>query len=95
MPAATRLNDRCTGHGCFPPRLNTQGSPNVFINSRPAHRQGDSWASHTCGDNTHSGVTTGGSSKVYVNSRPLARIGDSISCGSVCAEGSTNVIAGG
>ncbi|MBR1602595.1 MAG: hypothetical protein IJ667_04060 [Synergistaceae bacterium] len=48
MPAAARLNDVCTGHSCFPPRVNVQGSPNVFTNGRPNHRQGDAWETHCC-----------------------------------------------
>ena len=44
MPAAVRLQDPCTGHGCFGGRPNVQGSPDTFINGKPAHRQGDGWA---------------------------------------------------
>lgn len=95
MPAATRLGDRCTGHACFPPRVNDQGSPDVFINGQPAHRQGDHWVTHVCGDSSHDSVLAGGSSTVFVNGKPLARIGDSIACGSAVAEGSANVFAGG
>lgn len=41
-----RLADLCTGHGCYPPRPNIEGSPNVFVNSRPHHRLGDGWSVH-------------------------------------------------
>ena len=100
MPAVTRLGDICTGHDCFPPRASTSGSPNVFVNSIPAHRQGDSWASHTCTDpktphGTHAGTLASGSSTVYVNGKQLGRIGDPVSCGSTVASGSSNVFAGG
>jgi uncharacterized Zn-binding protein involved in type VI secretion len=99
MPAVTRQGDVCTGHDCFPPRVSTEGSGNVFINKIPAHRQGDSWAPHTCTDpktphGTHAGVLAGGSSSVRVNGQPLGRIGDPVSCGSLVASGSPDVIAG-
>ena len=41
MPAATRLNDNCTGHDACPPVPLVEGSPNVYINGRPAGRVGD------------------------------------------------------
>lgn len=100
MPAVTRLGDICTGHECFPPRHSTSGSPNVFVNGIPAHRQGDSWAVHTC---THPDVPHGshgsnlasGSKTVYANGKQLGRIDDPVSCGSSVATGSKNVFAGG
>jgi len=36
MPAAVRVNDACSGHDLCPPRPAVSGSPNVFINGRPA-----------------------------------------------------------
>lgn len=100
MPACLRLGDTCTGHDCFPPRQNTSGSPNVFINSLPAHRKGDSWAVHECTHDpkihgSHSGSLSSGSSSVFVNNKNLGRIGDAISCGSSASSGSDNVFAGG
>ncbi len=94
MPAVTRLGDSGTGHGCFPSRNSTSGSPNVFVNSIPAHRQGDSWAVHCCGPVCHGGSLASGSSTVYVNSKELGRIGDPVDCGSTVATGSPNVFAG-
>jgi uncharacterized Zn-binding protein involved in type VI secretion len=44
------------------------GSPNVFINGRPAVTIGDRTG---CG-----GVAVGGSSNVFINGRPVARAGD-------------------
>ena len=93
MPAVTRLADRCTGHGGFPPRPNDQGSPNVFVNGIPVHRQGDHWTTH-CKSGCHDGILQTGSGKVFVNGKAIARIGDPITCGSVVAEGSDNVFAG-
>lgn len=95
MPAVSRLGDTCTGHGCFPPRASTGGSGSVFINGKPAHRQGDGWAVHSCGDSHHASQLAGGSASVRANGLPLARIGDPIACGSAVAVGSDNVFAGG
>ena len=95
MPAVTRLGDICTGHADFPPRESTSGSPNVFVNGKPAHRQGDSWAVHCNSEPVcHGGSLASGSSSVYVNGRQLGRIGDPVNCGSSVATGSPNVFAG-
>lgn len=94
MPAAVRKGDLCTGHGCFPSRQNTQGSNNVFINKKPAHRRGDSWAGHCCGKPCHGSSLAEGSSSVFINGKPLARIGDPVACGSSCRGGSSNVFSG-
>lgn len=94
MPAVVRQGDQCSGHGCFPPRPNDQGSPNVFVNGLPAHRQGDHWASHCCGPVCHDSTLSGGSGTVFVNGLPLARVGDAVACGSVAAQGSGTVFAG-
>lgn len=94
MPAAVRLGDQCTGHGCFPPRVNTAASGNVFINGIGAHRVGDAWAVHCCGPSCHASTMGSGSGTVFVNGSPLARVGDSVACGSAAAQGSSNVFAG-
>ena len=83
-----------TGHDCFPPRPNTEGSDDVFVNGIPIHRVGDSWPVHVCGDSAHDGVLSNGSSSVSVNGKPVGRIGDMISCGSMVAQGSDDVFAG-
>jgi uncharacterized Zn-binding protein involved in type VI secretion len=97
MPAVCRLGDIGTGHSCWPPRPNDQGSPNVFVNNLPAHRQGDHWVAHCCCKipQTHDSVLAAGSSTVYVNGKQLGRIGDPIACGSSVATGSPDVFAGG
>ena len=95
MPAVHRKGDSCTGHGCFPPRPNNQGSSDVFCNSIPVHRQGDSWNVHCCGIPCHGGSLAAGSSTVFANNKDLGRIGDPVSCGSATANGSGNVFAGG
>lgn len=94
MPTA-RLADYCSGHRCWPPRPNNQASENVFVNSRGAHRLGDSWNRHCCRKKCHSSVTCQGSSTVFVNGMPLARIGDVVCCTSRIMTGSTDVYTGG
>ncbi|MBQ7577246.1 MAG: PAAR domain-containing protein [Synergistaceae bacterium] len=95
MPPAARLNDICTGHADWPPRENIQASPNVFVNSRGWHRQGDSWAVH-CNSipECHGGVLASGSKSVFVNKKQAGRIGAPVSCGSNVATSSPNVFAG-
>lgn len=97
MPGVSRKGDQCSGHGCWPARPSTTGSPNVFVNGIAAHRQGDAWAPHTCPSipETHASTLAKGSVTVLVNGKPLARIGDPVACGSVVAQGSANVFAGG
>lgn len=96
MPAVARLNDTCTGHGCWPSRPNAEASPDVFVNGRGAHRVGDAWAPHTCPSipETHGGSQAAGAVAVYVNGRRLARVGDAVSCGSAVATGSPDVDCG-
>lgn len=95
MPAAARLGDNCTGHGCYPGRPIVEGSGNVFINGKPAARVGDMLDTHCCGPSCHDGVITEGSGSVFINGKPAARIGDAVSCDSALAEGSSNVNIGG
>jgi uncharacterized Zn-binding protein involved in type VI secretion len=92
--SVTRIGDECTGHGCFPPRVNDQGSSDVFINGIGAHRQGDHWVTHCCDDSCHDSTSVSGSSTVYVNGIPAVRVGDLIGCGSAAAQGSSNVFFG-
>lgn len=95
MPAATRLGDECTGHGCWGPRVNDQASENVFINGLGAHRVGDHWVTHCCGPACHDSTMETGSSTVFINGKAAARIGDMVACGSVSAQGSSNTFFGG
>lgn len=96
MPAACRLGDICTGHGCFPPRPNDQGSPNVFINVIPAHRRTDHWMIHCCVQLRicHDSKLQMGSKTVFINMLNAGRIGDPVACGSKVATGSPNVFIG-
>ncbi|MCM8809898.1 MAG: PAAR domain-containing protein [Candidatus Omnitrophica bacterium] len=77
-----RLNDICTGHGCFPPRKNVSGSNTVFVNGLGVHRKTDSWQIHRCRRSSHSGRLSQGSSTVYVEGLSIGRKNDQIDCGS-------------
>lgn len=95
MPAAARLGDYCTGHGCWPPRTGISASNNVFVNGIRAHRLGDPWNSHCCPlDGCHTGTVAQGSGSVSINGLAAARIGDSVACGSLIAQGSPTVNIG-
>lgn len=96
MPALTYKGSISTGHGAFPPRVNDEGSPNVYVNGIAVHRTGDHWVTHcnptpTC----HDGTLSGGSSTVFINGQAAGRIGDATSDGDYVAEGSPDVFAGG
>lgn len=95
MAGVARLGDRCSGHGCWPPRPSIEGSPSVFVNGRPALRVGDRWAVHCCPEisECHGSVQAAGSSTVFVEGRALARVGDAVACGTIVAEGSDDVFA--
>ncbi|ORM70496.1 PAAR domain-containing protein [Pantoea rwandensis] len=86
------------GSMSWAPRHNTgkllSGSPNVFINSRPAIRA--HLSKGNCDE--HSGslqLVAEGSDKVFINNYPAARIGDRLTCSAEIASGSSNVFIGG
>jgi len=88
-----------TGHICYPPTALTQGAANVFVNTLPAGRMGDLFASHACPCDKCPPphlvrAISQGPLNVYFNFRPPGRIGDFISCGDKIAAGSPNVFAG-
>ena len=88
---AARKGDKCSGHGSALPRPNDQGSPNVFINGKPAHRKGDHWMQHS----GHDSRLATGSPVVFVNGKPQGRVGDTmIACASRVAQGSPDVFVG-
>lgn len=105
MSAVTRVGDSTTGicdlglPDCPYSRSGTNsiGSPNVFINGKPAHRQGDIGSTNCPHGGTFTSVI--GSSSVFVNGKPLTRIGDTTNC-NTCGQsgthntGSPNVFAG-
>lgn len=88
--AAARKGDKCTGHPGAGPRANDQGSPDVFINNLPAHRQGDHWLKHS----NHDSTLAQGSPTVFVNGKAQGRVGDRVACGSTVANGSPDVFVG-
>ena len=71
-----------------------KGSPNVFINGRPAII-----AHVSVGECDEHGPApqrvAEGSSRVYINGFPAARIGDLLTCSASISEGSPNVFIGG
>lgn len=96
MPAATRLNDNCTGHDACPSVPLVEGSQNVFTNGLPAGRVGDHYYSHGCVVHPgHQDVIAAGSGTVFINGKPAARVGDSVSIGGSVQDGSGNVFIGG
>jgi uncharacterized Zn-binding protein involved in type VI secretion len=72
-----------------------QGSPNVMINGRPAHRQGDMWMIHCCPKlGCHTAPLAIGSPTVYTNGRMQGRRSDLVGCGSMVVTSSFNVFVG-
>ncbi len=99
MPAAARLGDSCSGHGCFPATPIVAGSSDVFINGKPAARQGDTVLLHACPcpkmpHGIHGRSISAGSSTVSINGKPAARVGDAVGCGGSVAAGSGDVLIG-
>ena len=89
MPAAARIADIGSGHGCFPPTPIIGGAGDVSINGRPAARKGDSLVPHGCGNcPPHGRSISGGSSTVSINGKPAARVSDGIGCGGTISSGS-------
>jgi uncharacterized Zn-binding protein involved in type VI secretion len=96
MPAATRIGDadvpHCSG------MVRNQGSPDVFVNSIPWSRQGDTNTTHLLPGSpcpSHNAPITVGSTTVFVNSKGSGRVGDAITGCTRVAQGSPNVFAGG
>lgn len=97
MPKAIRKGDLCKGHVDWPSRPNDEGSPNVFINQKEAHRVGDHWVTHcNPAPECHDSVAATGSPDVIVNGKPLCRVNDMVACGSpMGATHSPDVIVNG
>lgn len=95
MPSVVRKGDICSGHEAWPPRPNDQGSEDVYVNDIALHRVDDHWTTHSGDRNTHDAYQSGGALNVFANNKQVARVGDDISCGSVNAQGSSNVFCGG
>lgn len=88
--AITRLTDKCSGHGCWPPRPNDEASDNVICNELGVHREGDHWPSHCCGPNCHDSHLAKGHKNIIVNGKGISFTGAPVACGSVAMEGSIN-----
>lgn len=96
MSRATRLGDQNTGHDACPPVPLASGSPDVYINGRPAGRVGDPYSGHGCRIHpAHVGTISSGSATVYINGRKAGRVSDAVSCGGAVQEGSDDVMIGG
>lgn len=94
QPAA-RLGDLGSPHGSYPPTPILGGSPDVFINGRPAARQGDPLVAHAAPKRPpHPRQIAEGASSVLINGRPAARVSDAIDCGGKLSSGSTTVLIG-
>lgn len=95
MPQAARINDLCTGHGCWFPRITDEGSPDTFVNGRNQHRKDDHWVLHSCPHRgSHESVLLHGSPTSFVNGKQRGRVADFIACGSIVATGSPNTRIG-
>jgi uncharacterized Zn-binding protein involved in type VI secretion len=96
MPAITRLGDKTTGHGCFPPTsMITTPVAKTYFNGKLAGvvNSNCKWAAHVCGITTHNSdqrYPTSGASKTYIEGSLVARIADPIACGDTIAQGSSN-----
>lgn len=88
MPPAHRKGDICTGHGCYPPRPSSEGSPDTFVNGLNYIRVGDPYVEHCCSSDCHPGALDEGSPDVFVNGISAGRLADFIDCGSAAAQGS-------
>lgn len=97
MPPAARKGDPGFIH-CSPYDI-ASGSPNVFINNRPAARIGDKSSLHLkpaakiC--IPHTASITQGAATVRINGRPAARKGSSLAGCTRVNGGSPNVEIGG
>jgi len=82
--AAHRQGD--VSGGTASPAIATGGSPNVFINGRPAMREGDAYEDGT--------TLVEGSKSVFINGKPAGRSLAATSNGGIAFTGSPNVFIG-
>ena len=94
MPAIALEGGLGSGHGCFPPRPNSEGDPTFLINGVAAHAEGMAWETHSCGDQVHPGVLDAGSPTFLLNGKQAGRVGDPVDCGSAVAEGDDTFFVG-
>jgi len=96
MPAVSRIGDldvpHCSG------MVRATGSSDVFVNTRPAVRQGDINTVHKIPGGIdcflHTGAVRTGSRSVFINGRGAGRVGDELLDCTEIAQGSENVFAG-
>lgn len=81
--SVVRMGDYCTE---ATPHFCITGSANVFVNGKPACRQGDSFSEGK--------ILTEGSQTIFANSYGVGRVGDIVSCDSKVAIGSSDVFSG-
>lgn len=94
MPAAARIGDATTGHGCWPPTVVATGSQRVTADGIGIARAGvDEAVPHTCPPipETHTPHCQDGSQRVFIDGWPAFRVGDGYDCGDAQAEGSPRV----
>lgn len=98
---ASRLGDKTTGHGPFPPRPAKEASTDVKANGIGIVRVGDEYVPHGKPGGKHAAgvdykqVATAGSGTVKANGKPIVRIGDAVDKdGDASAAGSSNVFVG-
>jgi uncharacterized Zn-binding protein involved in type VI secretion len=91
MPAACRLGDKSTGHGCFPPTaVNGAVASKTTIEGPAAATIDSTHPPHSCGKTVHSGrKISSGASKTTIEGKKAARIGDSINCGDAMGQGAS------
>ncbi len=72
------------------------GSPDVFCNGRPVHRQTDLWAIHCCIPipECHDAILAMGAPRTLTNWLETGRCTDPVSCGSAVATCSHDTFEG-
>lgn len=96
MAQATRKGDSNTGHDACPPASLSEGSPDVFINGKPAGRVDDKYEAHECISHpSHQDFIADGSSTVFINGKKAGRVGDVVKTGGSVRDGSADVFIGG
>lgn len=92
LPVIRKTVDKTCGH-CYEPVVFIEGSPDVFVNSKPIVRKGDRIPVHCCGGDCHDGRALGCSSNVFANSKPIQVRTNGLDCGDKSCNGSPDVFA--
>lgn len=84
MRKAVKLGDIGTEHDGYHPTKVIAGSPDVFIDGKPAARVGDALEPHDKPNSPkHSRAIATGSSTVFINGKPAALTGGRVNCGGI------------